>query len=69
MDTALVSQLHEVVATHSGPDGWTHPSAVGRPYIEVLYNRQRLHPTLGYRTPEHVERAYQATQNSIKEAA
>lgn len=27
-------------------------------YIEVFYNRQRLHSTLGYRTPEEVETAY-----------
>ena len=26
-------------------------------YIEVFYNRQRLHSTLGYRTPEEVDRA------------
>jgi transposase InsO family protein len=25
-------------------------------YIEVWYNRQRLHSTLGYRSPEHYER-------------
>ena len=24
-------------------------------YIEVFYNRQRIHQTLGYRTPQHVE--------------
>jgi len=24
-------------------------------YIETYYNRQRLHSTLGYRTPEHAE--------------
>jgi len=30
-------------------------------YIEVFYNRRRLHSTLGYRTPE----AYEQTANSI----
>ncbi len=24
-------------------------------YIEIFYNRQRIHQTLGYRTPQHVE--------------
>ena len=24
-------------------------------YIEVFYNRQRIHQTLGYRSPQHVE--------------
>ncbi|SQD97380.1 Integrase catalytic region (fragment) [Parafrankia sp. Ea1.12] len=38
-------------------------------YIEVSYNRQRLHSTLGYRTPEHIERVYHSTQNEVKEAA
>jgi len=29
-------------------------------YIEVFYNRQRIHQTLGYRTPLEVEETYQA---------
>ena len=24
-------------------------------YIEAFYNRQRIHQTLGYRSPQHVE--------------
>ncbi len=38
-------------------------------YIEVFYNRQRLHYTLGYHTPEHVEHPYLTSQTSIPEAA
>ncbi|CAI7977278.1 transposase [Frankia sp. Hr75.2] len=38
-------------------------------YIEVFYNRQRLHSTLGYRTPEHIECAYHSNRNVVKEAA
>jgi len=32
-------------------------------FIEVFYNRQRAHETLGYKTPEQVERAYQMALN------
>jgi transposase InsO family protein len=28
-------------------------------YIEVFYNRERLHSTLGYRSPEEYERDYE----------
>ena len=27
-------------------------------YIEVFYNRKRLHSKLGYKTPEEVEKEY-----------
>ena len=30
-------------------------------YIEIFYNRQRIHETLGYRTPDEVERASRLT--------
>lgn len=33
--------------------------AVVNDYIEVYYNRQRLHQTLGYQTPAAVEKAFQ----------
>jgi putative transposase len=31
-------------------------------YIEVVYNRKRLHPTLGFKTPAQIETEYAATQ-------
>jgi putative transposase len=34
--------------------------AVINDYIEVYYNRIRIHQTLGYRTPQHVEAQYRA---------
>ncbi|MBK9140885.1 MAG: IS3 family transposase [Candidatus Melainabacteria bacterium] len=27
-------------------------------YIEIFYNRKRLHSTLGYKSPEEVERLF-----------
>jgi len=30
-------------------------------YVEVFYNRQRLHSTLGYRTPHQTETQYAVT--------
>ncbi len=32
-------------------------------FIEVFYNKRRAHETLGYKTPEQVERAYQMALN------
>jgi len=36
-----------------------HARAAIAEYIEVFYNRQRLHSTLGYRTPLEVKSAKQ----------
>jgi len=33
-------------------------------YIEVLYNRQRLHSTLGYRTPAQAEAEHYQNQQA-----
>ena len=30
-------------------------------YIEVFYNRERLHSALGYRSPEEYEQAYEGS--------
>lgn len=38
-------------------------------YIEIFYNRQRLHSTLRYRTPEHIENLYHTATGSIANAA
>jgi len=31
-------------------------------YIELFYNRKRIHQSLGYRTPEQVEREWRGAQ-------
>ncbi len=38
-------------------------------YIEIFYNRQRLHSTLGYRTPNHIENLYHTATATIAGAA
>jgi putative transposase len=49
LKTELVS--HEQYRNHS------HARASLFDYIEVFYNRQRMHSTLGYLSPEDFERA------------
>jgi transposase InsO family protein len=36
-------------------------------YIEVFYNRERLHSTLGYRSPDEYERAYYERSDCLQE--
>lgn len=36
-------------------------------YIEVFYNRERLHSTLGYRSPEEYERDYERNERQQHE--
>ncbi|WP_235609103.1 IS3 family transposase, partial [Frankia casuarinae] len=38
-------------------------------YIEIFYNRQRLHSTLHYQTPDQVENLYHTTIATIADAA
>jgi transposase InsO family protein len=38
-------------------------------YIEIFYNRQRLHSTLRYQTPDQVENLYHTTIATIADAA
>jgi len=44
-------------AGHHWWRGLAEARASTHDYIEVFYNRQRLHSSLGYRTPEEVDRA------------
>lgn len=48
---------NELVHHHDFPTR-DHARAAIFDYIELYYNRQRLHQTLGYRTPEEVEREW-----------
>lgn len=48
----------ELVHTRRWSNRWELKSALFE-YIEVFYNRRRLHSTLGYRTPAEVEQAYE----------
>jgi transposase InsO family protein len=36
-------------------------------YIEVFYNRERLHSTLGYRSPEEYEQDYERSDRPLQE--
>ncbi len=44
----------ELIGAHIYPTRQEARTAIFE-YIEVFYNRQRLHSTLGYRTPEEYE--------------
>jgi transposase InsO family protein len=35
-------------------------------YVEVFYNRERLHSTFGYRSPEEFERDYLSSEKEEK---
>ncbi len=48
---------NELVHHHDFPTR-DHARAAIFDYIELYYNRQRLHQTLGYRTPDEVEREW-----------
>ena len=48
----------EMDPTRSMPAAWVRQSVFE--YIEVFYNRKRLHSKLGYKTPEEVEKEYRS---------
>ncbi len=47
----------ELVYRHAWPTRQAARTAIFA-FIEGWYNRQRLHSTLGFRSPDHVEEAY-----------
>ncbi len=59
---------NELVHRENYPTRRTARTAITE-YIEVFYNRQRLHSTLGYQTPEHVENLYHTATTNIADAA
>ena len=60
-DNAVVESffgsLKQELVHHVRWDGPAQARAAIHDYIEVFYNRQRLHSTLGYRTPAEVDQA------------
>ena len=59
-DNAVAESFFSTVKNECTLDRDFHTRAEARTclfeFIEVFYNRQRLHQTLGYRTPDHVDR-------------
>ena len=55
---SFFSNLKNELVHHCDFSTRDHARAAMFDYIEIYYNRQRLHQTLGYRTPEEVEREW-----------
>lgn len=56
---SFFSNLKNEIVHHCDFMSRDHARAAIFDYIELYYNRKRLHQTLGYRTPEEVEREWQ----------
>ena len=59
-ETFFATLKNEMYYRHTFPSRARARLAVAE-YIEVFYNRRRLHSTLGYRTPIEALSDYQAT--------
>lgn len=55
---SFFSNLKNEVTHHCDLRTRDEARAVIFDYIEVFYNRKRIHQSLGYRTPEQVEREW-----------
>lgn len=67
-ESFLGTLKNELIHRENYPTRRTARTAITE-YIEVFYNRQRLHSTLGYQTPEHVESLYHTATANIADAA
>jgi putative transposase len=60
MESFFASLKHELTHHQSFPDRDSARTHIFQ-YIEIFYNRKRLHSSLGYRSPDSFERTLTVT--------